>query len=201
MYCEAVGNRACGTNCGSIHMMEDDSEQAMINMKRKINVHIADNYDDVYANVVGLPYSETVFGEKEKVVCNTPEELKEFLMSDRALRVYSNIQEMQAMANIFNLAIDVFTYGTRVNEAGENYQMAEWIERILPMKEASSLAEYRKGHFPPMALYHSSNNHFDLLVADTSRLVTNGLLGRSKEVKEFQEVQVNFEQQTPAPFQ
>ena len=29
-----------------------------------------------------------------------------------------------------------------------------------------------------MALYHSMENHFDLLVADTSRLVTSGLLGR-----------------------
>ena len=156
--------------------MEDDSVKAMVNMKRKINFHIADNFDDIYANVIGFPYTESVFGEQEKVVCNTPQELKQFLKSDRALNVYSNMQEMQAMANIFNMAIDVFTYGIRTNMDGENYSVAEWMERITPMKEASSLAEYREGHFPPMALYHSDNSHFDLLVADTSRLVSNGLL-------------------------
>ena len=207
MYCQAVGNGACGTNCCSIHTMEDDSEKAMVNMKRKVNIHIADNYDDIYANVIGLPYTETVFGEEEKVVCKTPQELKQFLRSERALKVYSNFQEMQAMANIFNMAIDVFTYGTRTSMDGEYYSVAEWRERIVQMKEASSLAEYREGHFPPMALYHSANNHFDLLVADTSRLVSNGLLGRIqdvqqvKEVQEVQEVQVNSELQAPAPFQ
>ena len=64
---------------------------------------------------------------------------------------------------------------------GDNYlEVAEWLERINPMKEAANLAEYSQGHFPPMALYNSRDNHFHLLVADTSRLVTNGLLGRSK---------------------
>ena len=29
MVCKAIGNGACGTNCASIHTMEDDSEEAM----------------------------------------------------------------------------------------------------------------------------------------------------------------------------
>ena len=45
------------------------------------------------------------------VVCcknRTAEELKTFLRSDKALQVYSNMQEIQALANIFNIPIDVF---------------------------------------------------------------------------------------------
>ena len=78
---------------------------------------------------------------------------------------------------------------------GEPYSVAEWKDKIQPMKEASSLAEYSKGHFPPMALYHSDNNHFDLLVADTSRLVSNGLLGRAPVA------QVINKQQAQTPLQ
>ena len=86
------------------------------------------------------------------------------------------------MVNTFNMAIDVFTYGTRLSIDCKYYSVAEWRWRIVPKKEASSLAEYREGNFPPMALYHSANNHFDLLVADTSRLVSNALLGKIRDV-------------------
>ena len=119
MYFEADGDGACGTNCGSVHTMEDDSKGAMMNMKRKINHHMADHYDNIYKNVIGLPYIETVFGEEERQVCSTPQELKEFLRSERSLRVYSNVQELQAMANIFNMAIDIFTYGSRSSMDGD----------------------------------------------------------------------------------
>ena len=81
-------------------------------MKRKVNIHIADNYDDIYANVIGLPYIDTVFEEEEKVLCKTPQELKQLLRSERALKVYSNFQ---AIINTFNMAIYVFTYGTRLS--------------------------------------------------------------------------------------
>ena len=184
MFCQAVGNGACGTNCGAIHTLEDDSMEAGIKMKRKINFHMADNFDDVYSNIIGIPYSETVYGEEDRQICNTSEELKTFLKSDRALQVYSNFQEMQAMSNLFNMPIDIFTYGTRVFADGGRSQIAEWRERILPMAEAAHLAEYEVGHFPPMALYHNDDNHFDLLVEDTSRLVTSGLLGRVQEVQQ-----------------
>ena len=178
MFCQALGNGACGTNCGAIHTLEDDSPEAGIKMKQKINHHMADNFENIYQNVIGIPYIETVFGEVEKQICNSPEELKAFLRSDRALNVYSNMQEIQAMANIFNIPIDVFSYSTGAG-AG-----AGWKERILPMAEAAHLAEFEEGNFPPMALYHNSDSHFDLLVADTDRLATCGLLGRVQEVQQ-----------------
>ena len=58
MYCPAIGNGACGTNCASIHMMEDDSQEAMIKMKSKSTHHIADHYENIYKNIIFLifPY-------------------------------------------------------------------------------------------------------------------------------------------------
>ena len=65
IYCSAIGNGACGTNCASIHMMEDDSQEAMIKMKSKIKHHIADHYENIYKNIIGLPYSEPIFCQDE----------------------------------------------------------------------------------------------------------------------------------------
>ena len=42
---------------------------------------------------------------------NTEKELLEFLRSDESLFVYSNHQELQATANLYNMNINVFTYG------------------------------------------------------------------------------------------
>ena len=55
------------------------------------------------------------------------------------------------------------------------------------MREAANLAEFQEGHFPNMALYHTKDTHFDLLVANSSRLITSGLLGRARENKVEQE--------------
>ena len=93
MYCPAIEDGACGTNCAYMHMMEDDS---------KLNHHIADNYEKVYKDIIDIPYSETVFGEDDIEISYTPEELNTFLRSEKALKVYSNIQEHQALSNIFN---------------------------------------------------------------------------------------------------
>ena len=108
MFCQAVGNGACGTNCAAIHTLEDDSPEAGIKMKRKINLHMADNFENIYSNVIGIPYSETVFGEIDKQICNTAEELKTFLRSDKALQVYSNMLVMSQSSHI-NFALDLFS--------------------------------------------------------------------------------------------
>ena len=176
MKLEAVGNGMCLTNCASMHMMEDDSLVAMVNMKSKINNHIADHYDEHYHKLIGLPYCETVMGEVDLQVCTTNEELKEFLRSERGLKVFSNIQEAQALANVFNTKIEIFTHGIRSDGKGGTYRVAHWMEPILPQPEVAHFAEYKPGHFPPMQLYHSTETHFDLLVPDNSRLALNGLL-------------------------
>ena len=72
---------------------------------------MADNWDNYYSYKIPLPYEETVgVGEHAKVIKKkTREEMLEFLRSDEALMVYSNSQQVLAMANLFNISI--FTYG------------------------------------------------------------------------------------------
>ena len=48
----------------------------------------------------------------------------------------------------------------------------------------SGFSEFNPGTVPDMLLYHSDNNHYDLLVEDNSRLAVLGLiyLGEEKEI-------------------
>lgn len=99
--------------------------------------------------------------------------------------MFSNIQEAQALANIFNIKIEVFTFGLRVDKKDQRYQVAEWMEPILPQVEVAQFAAYTEGYFPTMMLYHSTETHFDLLVPDDSRVALSGLLGKAPVAEVF----------------
>ena len=58
---------------------------------------------------------------------------------------------------------------------------------MCPDPEMSQYADFPPGAVPDMYLYNSDNCHFDLLVADNSRLAVLGLIsmeGASMKIKE-----------------
>ena len=61
----APSDGACLTNCLTAHIScTEDEEERRIN-NRRVNHHIADNFDNYYENKIILPYIETVgVGEK-----------------------------------------------------------------------------------------------------------------------------------------
>ena len=95
----------------------------------------------------------------------------QFLRSESSLLAYSNIQELFAVANLFNINIHIFTY---VGEDGT------WSD-VGPDLEMSSSAVMKGDQVPDLYLYHSRNSHYDLLVKDDSRLARMGLVGRAPE--------------------
>ena len=79
-YC-AIPDGACLTNCMTTHVScTMDKEERKIN-NRRVNHHIADNFDTYYRNKIILPYIETVgVGKNSKQVkLKTAEEFKAFL--------------------------------------------------------------------------------------------------------------------------
>ena len=108
---KATPDGACLTNCFAVHAFEDESEG--IKVKRMINNHMADNWEEVYKDKIPLPYVETVgVGKNSKVITkNTKEEMIQFLRSDESLMVFSNSHELLAIATVFNININIFTYG------------------------------------------------------------------------------------------
>ena len=156
---------ACLTDCVAVHAHEDKREAKKV--KRMINHHIAKNFETYYWEKVAIPFVETVgVGKRSKTVRkNTQEEYIDFLMSEESLHVFSNSQELLAIANIYNIKINVFTYGN-----GE----PRWDE-IHPDKALSSASQFKEGTVPEMFLYHSFETHYDLLVKEDSRIIENGV--------------------------
>ena len=181
MKCDGNPGGDCLSSCTTMHLSstKDNSERNRVN--RKINNHIADNYDQFYSDMIPLPYSETVgVGQKARqVTCATREELLDFLRSEDSLCAYSNSQELLVIANMLNIKIHIFTYGI----GGDNKRWG-W-NSIFPDQKMSGFSEFNPGTVPDMLLYHSDNNHYDLLVEDNSRLAVLGFISLDDK-KEFQ---------------
>ena len=155
---KAEPNGACLENSTAVHIHEDKTEGS--NVKKRVNNHIADNWDNYYQHKILLPYKETVGVGKDakQIEKKTKEEMLAFLRSDESLTVYSNTQELLAIANLYNVNIDIFTYGGSVEES--------WTQ-ICPDPEMVADVEAKFGKYiPDMALYHSRNTHYDLLVKE-----------------------------------
>ena len=171
MIYKTLGNGRCLENSIAVHLFENEDEG--INVKKIVNEHIADNYENCYAERIPLPYRETIgvgINAKE-IVKYTKEEMISFLRSSESLLAYSNSQELIAASNLFNMNIHVFTYSGK-----EGY----WSE-ISPDPEMSSSAEMNCGVAPDLYLYHNLDSHYDLLVKEDSRLAQMGLIGNSPD--------------------
>ena len=181
-YC-AIPDGACLTNCLTAHIScTEDKEERKINNTR-VNHHIADNFDNYYQNKITLPYAETVGvgANRRQVEYKTKEEFKTFLYSEKSLCVFSNSQELIAIANMLNITVRIFTYGI-----GGDAERSEWKE-ISPDPELASTAHFPKGLVPDLYLYNSDQAHYDLLVAEDHRLALLGLIGSPNNDKEKKE--------------
>ena len=167
MMYKTIGNGACLENALAVHVYEDENEGSKV--KRRINNHVADNWDNFYKYKIELPYSEVVgVGKNARTVTkNTREEMLEFLKSEESLMVYSNTQELIAAANLFNIKIFIFTYN------GDD----GWWSEVWPDPDMAAESEIKFGKWAPdMYLYNSQETHYDLLVAENSRLAHGTLV-------------------------
>ena len=77
-----------------------------------------------------------------------------FLRSEDALSVYSNSQELLAIASLFNINIKIFTYSGKEG----------WWSEVGPDPELASSAKLAADVAPDLYLYHNLDSHYDLLV-------------------------------------
>ena len=85
MLYKALADGRCLQNCLAVHGYEDENEG--YDIKKLVNHHIADNWDNYYKYKVPLPYNEiTGVGVKAKgVEKKTKQEMIDFLRSEDAL--------------------------------------------------------------------------------------------------------------------
>ena len=110
------------TNCLVAHLLSTENEREREFVKRMINNHIADNFEVYYKDKITFPYEETIgVGDNSQTVkCLNQEEYLSFLRSDKSLYVFSNYQEILAIANLFNINIRIFVYG--IDEDTSRYE-------------------------------------------------------------------------------
>ena len=180
MKCNGNPGGDCLSSCTTIHLSNTNDRHERRRVNRRINHHIADNFDTFYVNKISLPYSETigVGSNAKQIICKTSEEFLNFLRSEDSLCTYSNYQELLAISNLLNIQIHIFTYGIGGDEASWSWNT------VVPDPEMVESSEFSPGTVPDMFLYNSDNNHFDLLVEDISRLAVSGLITMSEERKD-----------------
>ena len=96
-------------------------------------------------------------------------EMISFLRSEDSLRAYSNCQELLAVANLFKININIFTYKGKDG----------WWSEVGPDSDMASSAEMVATAVPDLYLYNNLDSHYDLLVKEDSRLAEMGLIGKS----------------------
>ena len=151
---KVAGDGRCLQNCLAVHGFGDPS--LGIRIKHMVNNHIAEFWD-YYKNKVHLPFEEKVgVGKDSKtIVIETDEQMLLFLRSDEALKVYSNFLDLLGLANMFKVNIHVFTFD-KEDQSHWNY--------ISP--DYSMFQSENKRRIPDMFLYHSKDDHYDLLIDD-----------------------------------
>ena len=169
----AIPNGACLTNCLCAHMSCTDNKTDREKFNRLVNHHIADHWDRFYQFKISLPYSEQIgVGTKARqVTCKTKEEMLAFLRSEESLTVFSNYQELLAIANMLNITVKVFSY-----DIDGDITKSDWSE-VSPDSTMTKFSHFPHGVIPDMALYNNNNSHYDLLVLDDSKLAILGLIG------------------------
>ena len=124
--------------------------------------------DNYFHDTIALPYTETIgVGSNAKCVRKeSKEEMLAFLRSEESLVAYSNSQELLAVATLFNININIFTY----------YGKEGFWSSVCPEPALASSAQLKGDWAPDLFLYHCRDIHYDLLVGDESRLAKMGLI-------------------------
>jgi len=143
----------------------DENEAPKV--KQKALDHIADHFEEYYLDKIGLPYIETVGTglHAKTITIETVQGMKNFLRGDEALKVFADSHELVALANIYNISFNIFSYGKTE---------ARW-NKIDPDKNMVSLIGSPEGVYPDVSLYHHFENHYDLLVGCDSSVSSHGL--------------------------
>ena len=160
------GDGSCLYGSASAHIYHD--EHQVSNLRRFVHVHIYNNWW-YYSQFIPFPFKETVGVGESKIVVEleTEAEYLDFLLSDRSMKCFGNSVDVAAISNMLNINIGVFTHGI-----GGGIQ-PRWTWQY-PDPVVSAFTEFSDPSITDLFLYHSDENHYELLVPRHSRLAVEG---------------------------
>ena len=177
------GNGACGPNCASAFLFED--EMFGDNLRRKMNQFMATHWKRRYQHITqcspGHPFVRKLGGEEVRFT--DPKKLVEFLMtSEKADRMWSDSEDLSVISDLYQLKIKVIT------TKGENDNNPT-INEIFPCEDLKEFAELRNVELNQMVLLHEDESHFNLIVSKESNLAKLGNLSYRTNVGSFKDDQ------------
>ena len=103
------GGGKCGLNCVSLHTT--GSEELSDEIAANKNVHIVENWENIYKNSFEFPYTERIGGGTRTF--NSEDEFLTFLLTekDNASAMWMTHTGMQAVSTMLNLNISILTTG------------------------------------------------------------------------------------------
>ena len=176
-YClklyKALPDGKCLQNCFAVHAFQDPSQA--VKVKCTLNNFIADNWSFYKEKfVLEFPFVETigVGNLSETVIISSDEQMIEFLRSDKSILLYSNAHDVFAMADYYNININIFSH-RKTEEKTEEF----WT-KITP---DPTMVKSQSKNFDDMYLYHQMDAHYDLLVKE---IQTDELMIEEKDIVE-----------------
>ena len=94
----------CGISCGASHIFGEPSEG--LQFRRKINMHLVSHWP-YYKDKIEFPYERQVGVSGEYAKFSDPFELQNFLQTPAADLLWTDAEEILAMANMFSMKVTV----------------------------------------------------------------------------------------------
>ena len=156
------GNGACLYNAVAAFLYGDEGQSSHL---RKMAHEFIVMHWWYWKYYITLPFSETVgVGNASYTVNkNTEQELFAFLQSEESLKMWSTHTDIAVLANMCNLTVHTFTYN--VPPSWSATPPDPYLTHYSAMDDSPTR---------DIALYNSSNCHYDLLVTPDSRLALFG---------------------------
>ena len=176
------GNGACGPNCASAFLFED--EVFGDSLRRKMNVFMANQWERRYKYITqcspGHPFIRKLNGGEVKFT--DPEKLVNFLRnSEQAERMWSDSEDFAVISDMYQLKIKIIT------SKGEDDKNPT-VNWIYPCEDLKEFAELKDVEMDEMVLLHQDDSHFDLVVSKDSNLAKYGSLSYRTNVGPLKEI-------------
>ena len=159
---------ACAANSAAGHLFFDPNSGPKL--REDMNKHIVEHWA-FYKDKVPFPYVRPVGVRGEKVSFKEGEEEKfiQFLKTDKARFLWSDTEELQVIANLYQVKIKV------IKTEGDDYlnPVVLWIYPAEEMKTSRLIPE---GCVSDMVLINYSDRHYNLVISKDHDIARYGVL-------------------------
>ena len=157
------GDGACALNAASAHIFEDQGQGRKF--RSILNNHMERKFP-FYSQKISFPYERQVGVAGKTVRFDNSEEYLQYLRSNEAQLLWSDAEELIAIANLYQMDIRVIT--TKGPEDPEPTMATIGPDEDVEIKEFAML---KPGVVPTMTLLHTIDSHFDLVIPKDARIV------------------------------